>query len=425
MRNNHIFQLPTPKTSSRNSTQNQEVKTTKRYIAPAIKLLRPTKKELRKDEALEFELRTNPTADKSPSYKLTVPYFADGTPEELILFIKAVRKVIHGQHATAGAAKYALIRRILQGDALAAFNRAAEAAGNESNENFELALRGLQEHVFPRKALMNQKRFMRHFLRKPFSMTIREFINRLVEINEYLTYFPPFNQENKLPVEELMDIAEFAVPSQWQKAMVLHGFDPTEHTPSEFVEFGERLEYAEAGTTNQPKAEGKNDAKHGNNEISRESRTRFQNKKRKFQDREKFCEYHNTTGHDTGECKVMIAQAKRMRATWEAKKPGHNTQQTYSNKTWNRTSKIPEKPKTNLQREINLAIQAVKQRRIKEENQHWKQVEKEMENNPEAREQIRRQLDGMEDSDTEEEMKEFSEIKIEDDSSIASIEKDE
>ena len=54
--------------------------------------------------------------------------------------------------------------------------------------------------------------------------------------------------------------------------------------------------------------------------------TRFQNKKRKFQDREKFCEYHNTTGHDTGECKVMIAQAKRMRATWEAKKPGHNTQ---------------------------------------------------------------------------------------------------
>ena len=48
-----------------------------------------------------------------------------------------------------------------------------------------------------------------------------------------------------------------------------------------------------------------------------------------------------------------------------------------------------------------------------------------MENNPEAREQIRRQLDGMEDSDTEEEMKEFSEIKIEDDSSIASIEEDE
>ena len=48
-----------------------------------------------------------------------------------------------------------------------------------------------------------------------------------------------------------------------------------------------------------------------------------------------------------------------------------------------------------------------------------------MENNPEAQEQIRRQLDGMEDSDTEEEMKEFSEIKIEDDSSIASIEEDE
>jgi hypothetical protein len=32
-----------------------------------------------------------------------------------------------------------------------------------------------------------------------------------------------------------MDIAEYATPAQWQKTMVIHGFDPITHTPEEFV----------------------------------------------------------------------------------------------------------------------------------------------------------------------------------------------
>ena len=46
--------------------------------------------------------------------------------------------------------------------------------------------------------------------------------------------------------------------------------------------------------------------------------TEHGNKKHKFNDDEKWCELHQTYRHSTGECKVILAQAKRMHAMWEA-----------------------------------------------------------------------------------------------------------
>jgi len=42
-----------------------------------------------------------------------------------------------------------------------------------------------------------------------------------------------------------MDIAKFSVPAMWQKTMIMHGFDPANHTIQEFIEFYERIEFAE------------------------------------------------------------------------------------------------------------------------------------------------------------------------------------
>ena len=339
--------FPTPKTT-RSTRDDFASQATKRYVTPAISLARPSKKEFRKDDDLEFELRTNPTADCLPHYKLTVPLFSHGTPKELLLLIKALRKVVHGQNATTGPSKYALARRVLQGDALAAFNEAAEQAGNESNDNFELALRGLITHVFPRKALLNQKRYMRRYLRKPQDMPIREFMNRLTEINEYLPQFPPFDGTNKLSVEEIMEIAEYATPNQWQKAMVLHGFDPSEHTPAEFVEFCERLEFAEVDTY--ARGDKHSTTKH-------EGMLKTSTQKRRRNSNEKYCEYHGAKGHNTGECKVVIAQAKKMRASWDSRSPH---KKHYPNKTWNKSEKAESKNSKNtafLQEAIQKAVQ--------------------------------------------------------------------
>jgi hypothetical protein len=41
---------------------------------------------------------------------------------------------------------------------------------------------------------------MRRFFRKPIDMTMREFMARVVEINELMAQYPPnFNENQKLP----------------------------------------------------------------------------------------------------------------------------------------------------------------------------------------------------------------------------------
>ena len=307
--------IPTPKTVR---------PTTKRYVTPAISLDRPALKTLSKDNCLTFKLRSVPTDETSTTYELTVGYFKTGTPEELLLFLQQLRKIFTGQNVTTGPNCYAIARRLLQGDALAAFNRAATQQGTETNEHFEETLRGLKLHVFPRKALTNQKRYMRRFLRKPRDLSVREFTTRLVEINEMLDQFPPGEGPQKLPNDELMDIAEYAVPATWQRAMLMHNFDPTIHTPQDFIEFCERIEFAE-GTENKeakPQTDSKN-RQDGQLRAKSSERGTHANGSKKRQGESKWCVLHEVDSHDTGECKVVLSQAKRMRGTWEAHKSGN------------------------------------------------------------------------------------------------------
>ena len=58
-----------------------------------------------------------------------------------------------------------MARTLLEGDALAKFNERATANRNETNDHFVTTLREVTTHVFPKKALALQKRYMRRFMR--------------------------------------------------------------------------------------------------------------------------------------------------------------------------------------------------------------------------------------------------------------------
>ena len=116
----HNLTTPTPKTMKN--------PTTKRFVSPAIGLDQPALKEkLNKMQCLTFKLRSMPADENSSTYELTVPFFHSGTLEELLLFIKSLKKVIVGQAIMSGPNQYALARRLLQGDTLAAFKKAVTA----------------------------------------------------------------------------------------------------------------------------------------------------------------------------------------------------------------------------------------------------------------------------------------------------------
>ncbi len=159
------------------------------YVAP-IPLERPEKKEHAKEDLLCFKLCSTPAEENSPTYEDTVAIFDKGTLEEVLDFVTDVNRVITGQNIMTGPPKYATMRMLLRGDALAAFNVGAAAAGNETNANFTMSHHTLICHFSPARALALQKRVITRFMSKPKEMDMCTFMGRLTEINNKLVEFP-------------------------------------------------------------------------------------------------------------------------------------------------------------------------------------------------------------------------------------------
>ena len=283
-------------------------------IASPIPLDREEVEKLSKHEVLSMKLRTTPGDANSMEYEMTIPFFRSGSPEKLLEFIKRLRRVFVGTNLTTGPEQYAMARRLLEGDALAAFERAATAHGGQTVANMTLCLQDLRTHVFPLRALQNQKRYMRRNMRKPKEMTMREYANRVQELNTALQQFPPFGANQELPDDEVLEILEFGIPRRWKKEMITQNFDPQAHTINDFVQFCERMESTEEYETKQPNAESNN--------KKRKSTDRHDKKRSESTGPgEKYCMLHGRGNHSTDECKTLQNQTKRMKGAFNAQTP--------------------------------------------------------------------------------------------------------
>ena len=116
---------------------------------------------------------------------------------------------------TTGPQQYACLRRLLEGNALTVFDLKAAELGAQTVSHLQDILRALRREVFPEDALQQQKRFMRRSLHKPRNMTIRAYVNRVLELNDQLENFPGLKDNNngtKLPEDEVLDLLEFGLP---------------------------------------------------------------------------------------------------------------------------------------------------------------------------------------------------------------------
>eukprot|EP00957_Ditylum_brightwellii_P031340 2375596-Ditylum_brightwellii.AAC.1 len=83
-----------------------------------ILFLRPTSRQLERGKFHTYKLRIIPADATSPVYKLSVPFFDKGTPEEWIKFRCGLAVVLKGQNVTQGPASYALAKTLLKGNVL-------------------------------------------------------------------------------------------------------------------------------------------------------------------------------------------------------------------------------------------------------------------------------------------------------------------
>ncbi len=179
-------------------------------------------------------------------------------------------------------------------------------------------------------------------------------------MNTYLRLFPGdgTEQEKQLDNDELIDIAEYAVPTAWQKKMVEFGFEPMDHTLAEFMEFCERIEYGEDNGT-----KSKNDQKaYKGSKSTPKSNPRDGNNRKRSSD--KYCVLHDTYGHDTSECKVVLVQVKQMKNQYDAQDwRSYNTHKPRKNVSWKKSESKPAGPGTSF----NYAIEQAVKNRIEEQ----------------------------------------------------------
>eukprot|EP00957_Ditylum_brightwellii_P164519 12525717-Ditylum_brightwellii.AAC.1 len=145
------------------------VPTTTKQSNPNVKraiilFLRPIPRKLERGPFHTYKLCTIPADATSLLYKLAIPFFKKGTPEEWIKFQHGLAAVLKGQNIIQGPAKYAVAKTLLKGETLMVFEQAEIAHGNQTLPHFDLCLVDVAEHVFPEKEGQIQKRYMQRNL---------------------------------------------------------------------------------------------------------------------------------------------------------------------------------------------------------------------------------------------------------------------
>lgn len=312
-----------------------------------LPLVPESKIVLNKDNSVQLEIATNP-ADiaNSPKYKMNVLILQGHEDIRSILQWKSdVNKVLHGMNITQGHQQSRMIESLLKGTPLMLFQshiittttrarlQAAEADhANRLNilgqtldehttvEHIQEAIRHVLDNTLPRRALARIKRFLRRECRKPVDMKVRTYAQHILRINlSELPELPPFQDNNALSNDEVMDILLYGTPKSWQREMERQGYDPLEHTLNDVITFMERVESSE---TYEPKTPNK--VNNGESKKHAAAPVKMGGAKR--------CMLHGVGNHTTDECKVLQSMTKKHKTEHHS----GGKKATFKNQTWSR-----------------------------------------------------------------------------------------
>ena len=171
-----------------------------------------------------------------------------------------------------------------------------------------------------------------------------------------LSEFPPaFSKIQRFSDEDFVEVVEYGIPHSWRTKMAEHGFVPVNHSIAEIIKFCNKMEYAEEMTGRNNSQNNQNNRKTGQhakaNSASGETltgallhvKTPQRVSKKRWEHHTSFAEsngsnqcalHQKVTDHTMGECCVLLGQAKKMRALWDAQPKDKNSnkrQKIYNN----------------------------------------------------------------------------------------------
>ena len=175
--------------------------------------------------SVKLDLKTNPLSVSLAKFSSYFKVFESGTPEQWCRWREDLETVFKGLALTTGPAQAGMIRHLLGGQARDNFNEFfINNAHAETTDNVEKALKKVAATLFTDSAVVNQKQYLCHELKKPNKLTAWETSTRLLQLNTWLAYYPadgedPAAEVTKLDEVELRDIYYRLLPMTWRRKM--------------------------------------------------------------------------------------------------------------------------------------------------------------------------------------------------------------
>jgi hypothetical protein len=157
-------------------------------------------------------------------------------------------------------------------------------------------------------------------------MTIRQFVNAVTRMNnDELPYLPPFEANQSLPEDDIIEIVLHACPNSWIQEMDRQDFDSDRHTLVELLQFLEHIESLEPTViSHSTKASSVSEHKSNTKRPTGKAKTG------------KWCNYHKTDSHNTSECRSLEYHKKK-----ESQKGNNNNWKKKADENKQRTERHP------------------------------------------------------------------------------------
>jgi hypothetical protein len=219
--------------------------------------------EADKSEWIKLEFLMDPDNPASGSkYSRQFATFKDGCPDDWIKWVMAFREIENLMPMKEPADKTRMFRTFLKGQVLSYFEhhlmRRLEKEESEvpDNELIELVLRDVGLEYIPKCTICMQKYYMRQprGLYMGLNTSVQQFIERLNDLNRYLSYFPEEDPKH-LDQDEIIEILDQvkAWYPEWHEAMVNANIEIFEMSYEESVSYFKHLENLEKiRSTNSP-----------------------------------------------------------------------------------------------------------------------------------------------------------------------------
>ena len=219
-------------------------------ILPLIPVT-PLPDDQNKDKFIAIDVKARVGApETSATYKKFVRKFEEGTPHEWIKLLHSMREIWKQNSISGPVDRCLTVRALVRGELLTTFEATLDekrmtedgTMGSILMVHVEEALQAVAESVFPHRALETQKRWMNRAMKKPIGLSARKLMSAINRLNNSLPLFPGGSDSSKFSETDLIELAEWSVPEEWQTKFNLDGYIPTQHDKKRFIEACEALE---------------------------------------------------------------------------------------------------------------------------------------------------------------------------------------